>query len=166
MCRSRGGSKRIDDYAGLSERMRAFWEGRNHVQGGDPAKLARVMVELAGRADAPLRFAAGSDAVAMIEYTRMENGHVILDRPVRPSENIRPIGVDVSQGDLTLRRGATLGAAELGLLMTLGFAQVSCYRRPTVAVLSTGDELVEPWEVAALFPEAFAELRKAADSSL
>lgn len=63
----RVGSKRIDDYAELSAQMRAFWDSRNQAQAGDPAKLAKVMVDLAARADAPLRFAAGSDAVAMIE---------------------------------------------------------------------------------------------------
>jgi molybdopterin molybdotransferase len=88
----------------------------------------------------------GADAVVMIEYTREENGHVILEQPVRTGENIRPIGIDVADGDLVLERGTQLGAAEIGLLMTLGFTEVSCYRRPTVAVLSTGDELVDPAE--------------------
>jgi molybdopterin molybdotransferase len=104
----------------------------------EPGTAARIMT------GAPLP--EGADAVVMIEYTRMEDGHVILDRPVRSDENIRPIGIDVAEGDITLRRGAVLGAAEIGLLMTLGFAEVSCYRRPRVNVLSTGDELVEPWE--------------------
>jgi NAD(P)-dependent dehydrogenase (short-subunit alcohol dehydrogenase family) len=60
------GSRQIDDYAELSAQMKAFWDARNHAQAGDPAKLGRVLVDLAQRADPPLRFAAGSDAVAMI----------------------------------------------------------------------------------------------------
>lgn len=88
----------------------------------------------------------GADAVVMVEDTREENGQVILDRPVAAGENLRPIGIDVGQGDRVLARGAVLGAAEVGLLMTLGLHQVLCYRRPVVAVLATGDELVEPWE--------------------
>ncbi len=88
----------------------------------------------------------GADAVVMIEDTQTENGRVTLLKSVRPGENIRPIGIDVARGDVVLRRGTVLGAAEIGLLMTLGFAEVACYRRPQVAVLSTGDELVEPWE--------------------
>ena len=88
----------------------------------------------------------GADAVVMIEYTRQENGEVVLDRPVRVGENIRPIGVDVAEGAVVLRPGTVLGHAEIGLLMTLGVTEVLCYRRPTVAILSTGDELVEPWE--------------------
>ena len=60
------GSVHIDDYAEISAQMKAFWDGRNHTQAGDPAKLGRVLVDLAERADPPLRFAAGSDAIAMI----------------------------------------------------------------------------------------------------
>lgn len=62
----RYGSRRIEDYAEVSARMKAFWDARNHAQAGDPAKLGRVLVDLANRVDPPLRFAAGSDAVAMI----------------------------------------------------------------------------------------------------
>jgi NAD(P)-dependent dehydrogenase (short-subunit alcohol dehydrogenase family) len=60
------GSRQIEDYAELSAQMKAFWDARNHAQAGDPAKLGRVLVDLANRAEPPLRFAAGSDAVAMI----------------------------------------------------------------------------------------------------
>jgi molybdopterin molybdotransferase len=103
-----------------------------------PGTAARIMT------GAPLP--DGADAVVMIEDTRQEDAAVVLEKPVRPGENIRPIGVDVARNDVVLWRGMVLGAAELGLLMTLGFSEVPCYRRPVVAVLSTGDELVEPWE--------------------
>jgi NAD(P)-dependent dehydrogenase (short-subunit alcohol dehydrogenase family) len=62
----RYGSRQIEDYAAISAQMKAFWDARNHAQAGDPAKLGRVLVDLANRAEPPLRFAAGSDAVAMI----------------------------------------------------------------------------------------------------
>ena len=88
----------------------------------------------------------GADAVAMVEYTHVEDGQIVLDRPLKSGDNVRPIGVDVAKGDLVLPRGRAIGIAEVGLLMTLGFANVSCYRRPIVGVLSTGDELVDPWE--------------------
>lgn len=57
----------VDDYAEMSAGLRAFWTQRSGHQAGDPAKLGRIIVELAGRPDAPLRFAAGSDAVAVVE---------------------------------------------------------------------------------------------------
>src|SRR5579871_205422 len=95
-----------------------------------PGTAARIMT------GAPLP--EGADAVVMIEDTHQSDGRVEIARPARPGDNIRPIGVDVAQGDLLLSTGAVLGAAEIGLLMTLGFTEISCYRRPTVAVLSTG----------------------------
>lgn len=103
-----------------------------------PGTAARIMT------GAPVP--EGADAVAMIEDTQTENGRVTLQKAVRPGENIRPIGIDVARGDAVLKRGAVLGPSEVGLLMTLGHAKVQCCRRPIVAVLSTGDELVEPWE--------------------
>jgi molybdopterin molybdotransferase len=104
----------------------------------EPGTAARIMT------GAPLP--EGADAVIMIEDTEQAPGKVVLHKAVRQGENIRPVGIDVARDDVVLRRGTALGTAEIGLLMTLGFAEVSCYRRPKVAVLSTGDELVEPWE--------------------
>jgi len=88
----------------------------------------------------------GADSVEMIEFSHLDNGAVTFDRPVNPGENVRPIGIDISDGDVVLRAGSIVGAPEVGLLMTLGVTQIECFRRPTVAVLSTGDELVEPGE--------------------
>ncbi|HZT08999.1 MAG TPA: gephyrin-like molybdotransferase Glp [Chloroflexota bacterium] len=131
------------------------------VIAADPAPVRRVIHEITAGVVAEPRVEPGTaakimtgapipdgaDAVAMIEYTRFENGTVRLERPVRANENVRGIGIDVGKGDVMLSRGAIIGPAEIGLLMTLGCTEVSCYRRPTVAVLSTGDELVEPWEL-------------------
>jgi len=57
----------IDDYAERSEQTVAAWKGMNGLQGGDPAKLADALVQLAGQDEPPLRFAAGADAVATVE---------------------------------------------------------------------------------------------------
>lgn len=90
---------------------------------------------------------SGADAVVMVEQTEESNGQVNIlagDTPV--GANIRPIGQDIQAGQLVLARGTALGPAELGLLGTVGKAVVTVYRRPTVAVMSTGDEIVEPHE--------------------
>jgi molybdopterin molybdotransferase len=103
-----------------------------------PGTAARIMT------GAPVP--PGADAVVMIEYTHVDDGQLTLDRRAREGENVRPIGIDITAGAPVLERGTIIGIAEVGILMTLGIAQVACYRRPLVGVLSTGDELVEPWE--------------------
>ncbi len=133
-----GFAVRADDQAPARRVAQRIMAGEVAEPTLEPGTAARIMT------GAPLP--DGADAVVMIEYTHEDDGQVILERPVARGENIRPIGIDVANGDLVLDTGTVLGAAEIGLLMTLGFTQVSCYRRPTAAVLSTGDELVEPSE--------------------
>ena len=91
--------------------------------------------------------AYGADAVAMVEYVEdLGGGEIHLTRPLRAGENVNRAGQDVKAGQLVLAAGALLGAPEVGLLAALGQEMVTVFRRPRVAVLSTGDELVEPWE--------------------
>ena len=92
----------------------------------------------------------GADAVVMVEATRLasttEDGKeatVEILRGVRPGENIRNVGADVAMGDVVLQAGDRIGAVERGLLASLGIQQVAVHRRPVVAVMSTGDELVD-----------------------
>src|SRR5918998_1294511 len=63
----RYGSRRVDDYATTSDFVRSFFEGRNHQQAGDPARLAAALVTLASVENPPVRWAAGSDAVESIQ---------------------------------------------------------------------------------------------------
>lgn len=91
---------------------------------------------------------AGADAVVQVEDTERlpspDGARVRIHRQVRPGEDIRPVGSDVAAGQVVLQAGERLGVAEIGLLATVGAAQVPVYRRPRLAILSTGDELVEP----------------------
>jgi molybdopterin molybdotransferase len=86
----------------------------------------------------------GSDAVVPQEEVRRDGGHVTLERPVQRGAYVRPRGEDIRPGDRVLEPGTVLRPAALGVLAALGRARVDVYRRPVVAVLSTGDELVEP----------------------
>lgn len=87
----------------------------------------------------------GANAVVMVEQTEERDGWVWLrGAALAPGANIRPIGQDIRRGEVVLRAGALLGPAELGVLATLGRAEASVIPPPVVAVLSTGDELVEP----------------------
>lgn len=89
----------------------------------------------------------GADAVIPVEDTELAEDHVIIHREdIRSGENIRPIGSDLREGDVLLGAGQQLGPAELGMLAGQGLVPVPVRRRPRVAILSTGDELVEPGE--------------------
>ncbi|WP_322512310.1 molybdopterin molybdotransferase MoeA, partial [Chloroflexus sp.] len=63
-----------------------------------------------------------------------------------PGDYVHTVGQDVARGQIALTAGTTLGAAEIGILATLGITRILAYRRPRVAVLATGDEVVEPSE--------------------
>jgi molybdenum cofactor synthesis domain-containing protein len=87
----------------------------------------------------------GATTVVQIENTTLRDEQVVINQSiVRAGDNIRPIGADLRRGDLLVAAGSMLGPAEVGLLASLGHAQVRVGRRPTVAVISTGNELVAP----------------------
>lgn len=88
----------------------------------------------------------GADAVVMVEDTAEVDGQVAIRRPVRPGENVRAAGLDLTVGQTVLEAGDVLGPPEIGLLATVGHPRATVYRRPRVAVLATGDELVEASE--------------------
>jgi molybdopterin molybdotransferase len=92
---------------------------------------------------------AGADAVLKVENGATQGGMVTPRKRVRPGDNVRPVGEDIEAGELVLTPGTTLGPAEIGVLAALGRAEVRTHPRPRVAVLSTGDELVEAGQPAA-----------------
>ena len=86
----------------------------------------------------------GADSVVRVEDTSTRNGRVEVSVEVEPGNNVRRSGDDIKPGAPVLRRGTTIGAAEVGVLASVGTAEVSCARRPRTRVLTTGDELLEP----------------------
>jgi molybdopterin molybdotransferase len=86
----------------------------------------------------------GSDAVVPQEEVRRDGARVALERPVEVGAYVRARGEDIQCGDRVLEPGIVLRPAALGVLAALGHARAEVYRRPRVAVLSTGDELVAP----------------------
>jgi molybdopterin molybdotransferase len=91
---------------------------------------------------------SGCDAVVVVERTRLDGtGRVwIEDRPPTPGQNILPQGAEMRRGDVVLQAGTVLRPKEFGVLATVGRTTVSVHPSPRVAILSTGDELVEPAE--------------------
>ena len=90
----------------------------------------------------------GADSVVRSEDTRVRDGQVAIGVEVEPGNNVRHAGDDIEPGVTVLHRGARLGAAELGVLASVGIAEVACAGRPRLGVLTTGDELLEPGEAA------------------
>ena len=90
----------------------------------------------------------GADAVVMIEHTELVEGDaapaIDLHRAVASGQYISYAGSDIARGETLLRRGTQIGSREIGMLAACGFAAIEAVRQPRVAVLSTGDELVEP----------------------
>ncbi|HEV8339649.1 MAG TPA: gephyrin-like molybdotransferase Glp [bacterium] len=86
----------------------------------------------------------GADAVVMQEHVRQSGGEASISRPLGVGENVLSRGEDVRRGTVVLRAGRRLRSADLGILAGLGRVRVSVRRRPRVAVLSSGDELVPP----------------------
>jgi molybdopterin molybdotransferase len=89
----------------------------------------------------------GADAVVMVEHTEpVDETTIEVTRAVAPRQNLIEPADDVARGDTLLTRGARLRPQEIGLLAALGSSEVEVFRRPVVAVISTGDEVV-PIEV-------------------
>jgi molybdopterin molybdotransferase len=89
----------------------------------------------------------GADAIVMVEDTTPDGGDVVvIAKEARPGDHVRPAGGDLKVGDPAFPAGSVLGPAHLGVVTSLGHPTVTVVRRPRVAVMSTGDELVPPGE--------------------
>ena len=89
----------------------------------------------------------GADAVVMIEHTELldeTQPAIELCRAAAPGQFVSYAGSDIARGETLLRRGSRIGSREIGMLAACGLADITVVRRPKVAVLSTGDELVAP----------------------
>lgn len=102
----------------------------------EPGTAARIFT------GAPLP--PGADSVAIQEDCRLVDGAVVVEVPLKAGANVRPRGEDIRAGQPLLAVGQRLGPVECALLASVGIAEVSVWRPLRVAVLSTGDELVEP----------------------
>ncbi|MDD2056185.1 molybdopterin molybdotransferase MoeA [Pseudomonas sp. GD03860] len=132
-----GYALRLDDWQGESLPVSQRIFAGHAPQPLQPGTCARIFT------GAPLP--PGADCVEMQENAEVEDDQrVRFTEPLRIGQNVRPQGQEARKGDSVLAAGTRLGPIELGLAATLGFAELAVVRRVKVAVLSTGDELVEP----------------------
>lgn len=89
----------------------------------------------------------GADAIVMVEHTQPAGNRAIeVRRAASPGQFVSYAGSDIARGEALLRAGTIVGSREIGMLAACGIAEVQVARRPRVAILSTGDELVQPGE--------------------
>ena len=88
----------------------------------------------------------GANAVVMVEYTRRRGERIEVLKPVSPGENVMYAGSDVMAGELLVREGSRLTHREIGVMAACGIGEVEVYRKPRVAIISTGNELIRPGE--------------------
>jgi molybdenum cofactor synthesis domain-containing protein len=87
----------------------------------------------------------GADAIVMVEHTQPVGSNAIdIRRAASPGQFVSYAGSDIARGETLLRAGTVIGSREIGMLAACGIAEVSVARRPRIAVISTGDELVQP----------------------
>jgi molybdopterin molybdotransferase len=131
----------MDGYAARSAELPATLPVAAEIAAGRTlaSELApRVAVRIFTGAPLP----SALDTVVIQEDAARDGDRVTLPAS-RAGDNIRRAGEDIAIGELAVARGTRLGAAELGLLAALGAAEIECVKRPRVAVIATGDELVD-----------------------
>jgi molybdenum cofactor synthesis domain-containing protein len=100
-----------------------------------------VCIEIATGAPMP----AGADAVVMVEETEKDDGGLVrVFSPVYPRQNVGRQGADITAGQAVLREGDVLNPSRIGALAAIGVLEVDVFERPRVAILSTGNEIIDP----------------------
>ncbi len=138
-----GFAVRARDVAAAADAGPVVLELVDESRAGDPARrelAAGQAIAISTGAMLP----AGADAIVPIEDAGQRDGSVEVRSAARAGRHIRHAGDDMRAGQTVLERGALLGAAELGVLASLGRVTVSCAPRPRLSVLASGDELIAP----------------------
>ena len=137
-----GYALRFEDTLGASREKPAVLNVIDDVPAGrvstktvGPGQAVRIMT------GAPIP--AGTDAIVRVEDTEKDGDRVRVFVAVRKGLDIRPAGEDVKKGELVIPKGKVIRPAEVGMLAALNRSDVAIHRRPKVAILSTGDELVD-----------------------
>ncbi|MCY4364942.1 MAG: molybdopterin-binding protein [Chloroflexi bacterium] len=139
-----GYSLRAADTFGATEGLPAYFSVVGVVPMGRAPGVSVNLGEAAGTYTGGM-LAGGADAVVMVENTQQVDADTIeVVRPVAPGENVVQPGEDVREGESILPRGRLLRPQDIGGLAALGITSAPVARRPRIAVLSMGDEVVSP----------------------
>lgn len=141
----------VDGYAvissdtfGASETMPLYLEIAGEIKMGE-IPLERLTRGKAMKIPTGGMLPEGSDAVIMLEHTaQIENNLIEILRPVAPGENVIKKDEDIKFGELILKKGHKLRPQDIGALAGLGITEIKVFKKPEVAIISTGDEIVPP----------------------
>lgn len=137
-----GYAVRAKDTFGASPTLPAYLRLAGAVEMGEHVKRSLASGE-AIRISTGGMMPPDSDAVVMVEFAdEVEGGRVEIHRSVSPGQNVIQIGDDIRKGESVFLRGRRLRAYDLGALTGIGISRVRVYKRPRVALISTGDEIV------------------------
>ncbi|HWJ02284.1 MAG TPA: gephyrin-like molybdotransferase Glp [Verrucomicrobiae bacterium] len=132
------------DTFGASEAMPAMLDVIGEVMMGQNAEISLKpgkTVRIATGGMLP----PGADAVVMVEYTeQLDEGSILVVKPVAPGENLVRRGEDIAEGETVVTGGAIIRPQEMGAMAGVGITSCLVAKKPRVAILSTGDEVVEP----------------------
>lgn len=140
----------VDGYAVIADDTFAASEERpvslsycGHVAIGESPKVT-VKKGFAAEIVTGAPIPDGADSVIMVEQTSQKGNKIHVQRPVSQGENLMAAGSDIREGETVLKRGRLLGSREIGVVAAIGLTEIIVYRRPKVAILSTGGEVVAP----------------------
>lgn len=137
-----GFAVRAKDTFGASESLPCLLEKTGEILMGRPADSSVAHGKAVGVSTGSM-LPADADAVVMVEYTQpLDENTIEITRPVSPGENVLAIGDDIREGARIFARGWRLRSQDVGVLAAVGMTEVSVFRRPRVALISTGDEIV------------------------
>jgi molybdopterin molybdotransferase len=137
-----GYAVRARDTFGASETLPAFLDVEGEVSMGQ-AFLCMLQPGKAIAVPTGGMLPPGADAVSMVEYTHsVDEKSIEVTKPVAPGDNVLQVGEDIAVGERLFSAGKRLRPHDVGVLAALGFVTVAVHRRPRVALLSTGDEIL------------------------
>ena len=138
-----GYAVRATDLPGTLEIIGEVRAGERFAGSVGPGQAVEIMT------GAPIP--SGADAVVMVEHARRDVTQVVIDQAAEPGQFINPKGCEAAAHDVVLRTGTRLDYTGVAILAAFGCSQVNVYHRPRVAIIATGDEIVEVHEQPADF---------------
>jgi len=134
-----GFAVRAADLSSVPARLRVAGEAQAGSPIGQFSVANSAAVEIMTGAPVP----DGADAVVMVEHTRRDGESVVIERGVTPGENVVAPGSEARAGQALLRAGTRMGFAQFAVAAAIGCTQVRVYARPRIAMVTTGDEIVD-----------------------